>query len=218
MVSDVAGRTDTELGQKIYKHTGGNPRFVQQVLRRLAEHGWPTSPDLRSLAPPGGLEQMHHGRWQELDRGGQEVLEVLAVMGRPARGALLLEVILEVKGDQDMPVVGLPLERLEHEGWLDRNADGLYLFRRGPVARLALGWVETGRRADLHRAAAAVLDRAGERDPVEWARHAVGAGETDLALEAWDEAARTLGQLGAHRKAIQLCQDSWAVFSALPGI
>ncbi len=208
MVADASGRQDEELGRRIHAHTGGNPRFVQEVLRRLTEHGWPASPDLRSLAPPDSLEQMYRARWEALDLQAQEVLQVLAVLGRPAGGGVLLEVVLEAAGEGEAALVGLPLERLEQDEWLQQNADGLFQFSRGLVGRLVSGWTDQRRRASLHRAAAEVLDRQGEQDPVERARHAVGAGEVELAAGALPAALAQLRGLGSYRAGIQLCQDT----------
>ena len=211
MVRDASGREDPELGRRIHLHTGGNPRYALEVLRRLSEHAWPTSPDLRSLAPPGELERMHRARWQQLSLAEQETLQALAVLGRPASGGLLLELVLEAAGEREISLVGLPLERLEQDEWLHRTPEGLYQLSQGPVAGLVHAWCEGERRAALHRSAAALLQRAGSQDPVERCRHAVGAGEADLALEALAGARQRLAGLGAHRLAIQLHQDTLAL-------
>ncbi len=214
MVRDASGREDPELGRRIHDHTGGNPRYSLRVLRRLSEHGWPTAPDLRSLAPPGDLEQMHHARWDDLAPAEQQTLRALAVLGRPAAGALLLELVLEAAEEAELDLVGLPLERLEQEAWVQRNQDGMYQFSQGPVSGLVYGWCEGDSRLALHRAAAAALRRSGDEDPVERARHAVGAGEADEALDALTGARERLARLGAHRRAIQIHEDTLAL---LPG-
>ena len=208
MVRDASGREDSELGRSIHQHTGGNPRFALQVLERLSEHGWPTSPDLRSLAPPGELERMHRARWERLEPSEQETLQALAVLGRPAGGGVLLELVLEAAMGDEVTLVGLPLEHLEQAEWLQRTPEGLYQFNQGPVSALVLGWSDGGHKRGLHRAAAAVLQRAGDQDPVERVRHAVGAGEAELALDALAGARESLAGLGAHRRAVQLHQDT----------
>jgi transcriptional regulator with GAF, ATPase, and Fis domain len=209
MVASASGRHDQQLASRIHTHTGGNPQFMMEALQRLGEAGWPASPDLKRLAPPRGLEEAVTGRLAELTPAEGEVLETLAVLGRPATGLMLMEV-LEALQEQERPLeqsgqVGLPLERLEQLGWLDRSPDGAFTFRQGPTARILYQLADAERRRRLHLAVTRVLGRdAGDRSPVEWTRHAVGAGELELALESLDEATATLTGLGAHRRAIQL--------------
>ena len=219
MVASASGRHDQQLASRIHTHTGGNPQFMMEALQRLGEAGWPASPDLKRLAPPRGLEEAVTGRLTELSPAEREVLETLAVLGRPATGLMLMEVLealqeLEQEQEQeqeqerprDQPrQVGLPLERLEQLGWLDRSPDGAFTFRQGPTARILYQLADAERRRRLHLAVTRVLGRdAGDRSPAEWTRHAVGAGELELALESLDEATATLTGLGAHRRAIQL--------------
>ena len=219
MASDAAERPVDDLASQIHEHTGGNPQFVMEVLRRLGQAGWPASPDLQQLAPPRGLEQMHAQRWRELDPTEQRVLLTLAALGRAASGQLLLEIVEATREEQQPSQVGLPLERLESLEWLDRAPDGSFLFRRGPAARCVYDQSDPALRRRIHLAIARALERdskgspvgraggADRLDPVEWTRHAIGAGRSDLALQSLDRAIGTLKGLGALRSAIQLYVD-----------
>ena len=205
MVEDSSGRRDNTLAGRILQHTGGNPQFVMDVLHRLGEHGWPANPDLHRLAPPRSLEEMYTVRWQELPVQQQRVLEALAVLGRPSSGVLLMEVIQQVGEQPDE--VGLPLEQLEAGGWLDRNSEGLFIFKQGPAARTVYELMEPEKRRALHGAAAQALHRPGLADQVERTRHALGARDLSLTLAGLEEALATLKGLGSHRDAIQICAD-----------
>jgi transcriptional regulator with GAF, ATPase, and Fis domain/tetratricopeptide (TPR) repeat protein len=210
MAADAAGRTADELATQIQEHTGGNPQFIIEVLRRLNQAGWPASPDLQQLAPPAGLEQMYAQRWEELGPTEQLVLLTLAALGRPAAGKLLLEITSEV--DEGVArEVGLPLERLEALAWLDRTPGGAYAFRQAPAARIVYSHGDPELRKEIHLAATQVLKRGGAGDPVELTRHAIGAGRRDLALQTLDQAIDSLKGLGALRSAIQLYVDVGAL-------
>jgi len=218
MVADASGRHDEQLASRIHAHTGGNPQFMMEALQRLGEAGWPASPDLKRLAPPRGLEEAVTGRLADLTPSEREVLETLTVLGRPATGIVLMEVIEALQDQQDAAPeqqVGLPLERLEQLGWLDRSPDGAFTFRQGTTSRILYQLIEAERRQRLHLAVTHVLDRdASDHNPVEWTRHAVGAGRLELALQSLDEATATLTGLGAHRRAIQLLEDVAALLPA----
>ena len=205
MTADASGRRQQGLAGRILAHTGGNPLFAIEVLRRLGEEGWPADPDLRELAPPRSLEQMYAERWQELTTAEQEVLQALAVLGRPCRGSLLLQVLDRTVAGLDQ--VGLPLERLESSGWLTRNPEGRCAFQQAPAARVVerMGLDEPFSRR-LHGTAVKVLGSRQETDPVELTRHALGAQDLDTALNGLDQALGILRGLGASRRAIELCE------------
>jgi len=207
MASDAAERTMDELAVRIHEHTGGNPQFVMQVLRRLGEAGWPASPDLQQLAPPRGLQEMHAQRFNELQPAEQQVLLGLAVLGRPATGRLLLEMLAATRDTPDEGQVGLPMEHLETLEWIDRNPDGAYFFRSGPAARHIYDHSDPDLRRRVHLGAAQVLQRETDLDAVELTRHAIGAGRRDMALQTLDQAIAVLRGLGALRSAIQLHAD-----------
>ena len=212
MAADASGMRDRDLANAalIHEHTGGNPLFVMEVLRRLSQHGWPATPDLGRLAPPSGLEQMYTARWRELLPGEDQVLEALAVLGRPASEELLAEVIRRAGGGAASGQGELPLDQLEARGWLDRNSDGLLVFRQRPAARVVYQQLAAERRQALHSAAAVVLDRQGSAEAVERTRHALGAEDQQLAEQSLDQALTTLQGLGAHRTAIGLCREMLA--------
>jgi len=214
MASDAAGRDLEQLGEQIQRHTGGNPQFVMEVLRLLTEAGWPASPDLERLAPPRGLETVYASRYHALGEEEQQVLRVLATLGRPASGQLLLEIVEASNGERAQ--VGLPLERLEALEWIDRNTDGAYFFRQGPAARIVYDQCRGEQRRTLHLFVARALERGGRKDPVELARHAVGAGQRELAMQSLDEAIAVLKGLGALRGAIQLYEEVKPLVQDLP--
>ncbi|MCC6750016.1 MAG: sigma 54-interacting transcriptional regulator [Deltaproteobacteria bacterium] len=211
MLAVASGRSDAALAERIHQLTSGNPLFSMEVLRRLCEAGWPPRPDLQKLAPPRGLEEVYARRYGELSGDEQAVLAALAVLGRPSSGMALLA-LLEAASETGRELqVGLPLERLEAEEWILRHPDGAWGFRQGPASRLIYGWVRGERRAALHRAALKLLERSGEGNPVECARHALGAEVFALAAPHLERALASLRAVGAHQRAIELCEAAVAL-------
>jgi serine/threonine-protein kinase PknK len=206
MLADASGRQDDALAGRILSHTGGNPQFVLEVLRRLGEAGWPAEPDLVRLAPPRNLEEMYAARCRDLGEQQRALLEALAVLGRPA-SKRLLAAVLQRAGIAAPPDDSLPLPRLEQLEWVDRSPDSQYSFRQGPAASFVYGSLSAERRRALHLAAALELEQSGSTDAVERTQHALGADRLDLAERTLAQALSRLKSLGAHRVAIAIWND-----------
>ena len=201
------------LAHKIHAHTGGNAQFVLDVLRALGEAGWPAHPDLSRLAPPASLEQRVTERWQRAKGEERRVLAALAVMGQALDGLTLVELLEAVEafapaeslfGADALRSVGLPLERLEVEGWLSRSADGGWAFREGAAAHTVRTLLTPAQLGALHRAAFERLVGAGDAHVVERARHGLAAGEFERTALDCENALGRLVALGAYRQAIAL--------------
>ena len=206
MLKDASGRSDERLAARIAEHTGGNAAFVVDVLRRLHDEHWPTSPDLEALAPPRALESRVAERYAELAADERTVLEALAVLGRPARGLELLDLYEAISSEER---VGLPLERLEVLGWISRNTEGAWSYLQGPARHAIYRVIDGERRRALHLAAARRLEGAGdEHANIERTRHALAAGELEMARGPLERASAALEALGSHRQAIDLCAQA----------
>ncbi|MCX6024204.1 MAG: AAA family ATPase, partial [Chloroflexi bacterium] len=83
----------------ILEKTGGNPFFIEEVVRSLAEQGALIRSDMgpRSGDPPAPLPPTVQGvvlaRLDRLDDGARRVLQVASVIGRLASAPLLREVV-----------------------------------------------------------------------------------------------------------------------------
>ncbi|MBW2731908.1 MAG: sigma 54-interacting transcriptional regulator [Deltaproteobacteria bacterium] len=213
----ASGRHDEALVAKITAHTGGNPQFVLDVLRQLWREGWPTHPDLRQALAPAALEALHERRWAEITSAERDVLAMLAVLGRPSGGMLLMdvmrgEVMRGADGEAgrrkavDDAAVGLPLERLEALGWLARTSDGAWGLRQAHVAALIVAGLEVPWRKRLHRA---LLELCGaEANPAERAHHGLAAGELSTVWTDLKLALEQFREMGAFRRAIELVSQA----------
>ncbi len=73
----IAERVDGDLATRIHDQTGGNPFFIEQIVRHLEETG-ETDPSL----VPGEVRQVIKQRVARLSEGGPELLARAAVIGR----------------------------------------------------------------------------------------------------------------------------------------
>ena len=203
------------LARAIHEETEGNPFFVREVLRHLAETGaigrqegrWATRMPLEELGIPEGVRDVVGRRLSRLSPEANQALRVAAVVGT----------------DFEVPVVGLA-GRLDHErvlGALEEAAAARLVVEAGGTApryRFAHALVRAtlyeglsaARRAALHGGVAEAIE-ASHGDALDddlpalahhWARaggtatdtgravdYAVRAGDRALAQLAHDEAA-----------------------------
>jgi serine/threonine-protein kinase PknK len=208
----AAERADEPLAAQIYEHTGGNPRFVQQVLEQLWHADFPAHPDLEGIVPTQ-LEARYRQRFEQLPANCRLSLAAMAVIGRAADGGLLLQVVERVTAaEPEEGPVGLPLELLEATGWITRHAEGLWAFRQAPLAGVIYSLIETQKARALHAAAAEI---AQQREPkpvgaalVEITRHRLMAGhKKDVSRQLFFALAH-LSRVGAYRRAISLAETA----------
>ncbi len=78
-----------EFKQLIYSRTGGNPFFIEEVMRSLVERGdvfrnekglWDRKP-IQEILIPQSVQGLIKQRIDRLDRGTREILKVASVMG-----------------------------------------------------------------------------------------------------------------------------------------
>ena len=82
---------------RVCAETGGNPFFVEEVMRSLVEHGgvyiedggWATSDDIAQLDIPSSITQVLRRRIALLTPEAERVLELLAIAARPVDTSVL---------------------------------------------------------------------------------------------------------------------------------
>ena len=183
-----AARSDRELARELERETAGNPFFICEIARNLAEGGdrAPLSGRGHDTVPPGELPRsINETVLQRVDRLGPVVrrsLTAAAVIG----GQFDIELVRAVTG---APVAD-SLDRAASAGLLI-GLDGRrprFRFAHALVRRCLYDQLGRARRAELHRAAAVALeDRldAGEAEVAEVAAHwlaAAGGAESDKPL------------------------------------
>jgi DNA-binding SARP family transcriptional activator len=208
----VGAQPSAGLVDAVRDETGGNPFFIEEVLRHLLESGalaiddggWRLLRSVRDLGVPESVREVIGRRLERLGDDAIEVLETAAVIGPDFELALV------------EPACGLPREAV-----LDalESASGANLIRPGQAAtwsfthaliREALhDELSSLRRTRLHARVAEALAALPEPRPVELAHHGLeaaalvgadraaawarAAGDAALARLAYEEAAAHYG-------------------------
>ncbi len=200
MLEQSAGHEMNELGVRLAatlgRDTGGNPFFVGELLRHLAETGalyrdeqrrWQLRSDLDALGLPDRARDVIGQRVAHLGPDAQRVLAAAAVIGQEFELSVLARVV-------DEPDEGV-LERLERaeRAALVRNVAGdEFHFRHALVQHALYQDLSSARRSRLHLRVADVLETLGlaARHPEAAAYHLAASGRPEALVKATEYAAR----------------------------
>jgi DNA-binding SARP family transcriptional activator/tetratricopeptide (TPR) repeat protein len=193
-----------DTAEGLYLETGGNPLLLLETLRTwhaetLAEgtRDVSTAAVAAQVTTTGGIAQVVSRRFAGLDDSSRAVLEAVAAMGRATDPV----VISSVTGLDRLETLRA-LDVLIARGALVESSDG-YAFAHHQVRAVTLEGLATDRRAELHAAVAAEIERrepdrvealalhygeAGDR--VKGPRFSRLAGDRAFGLAAFDAAAR----------------------------
>ena len=221
LVGSAGGRTLAAPGvafaDLVCAETAGNPLFVGEVLRHLAERGdlelvdgrWTSERDLTIIGIPEGVTEVIGRRLSRLEPATEAVLRTAAVIGLEFEVRLLAAVLDRSEGDvlDDLEQavsaalvteIGVDRFRFAHALVRETMHAELSASRRAREHRRVAEAVERHHAPDLDGVAAVLAQHWGEAssggDPavaVDWAARA---GEHDLARRAPDEAARWFGR------------------------
>ena len=191
-IATATPEQEAALAMRLRHETGGNPLFLDERLRQLAEIG----PDAEhGVAVPEGVKELVADRFRRLSDEAQRLLRAAAVLGQEIDVGILQQ-LLTWDDDQLLEAfdeVAAARFLTDVPGALGRCQFPHALLRA--AVDEGMGSV---RRARLHAGAADVLQRAEPRNPAELARHLVLAGRpaeavdhaleaAGLALEAFDD-------------------------------
>lgn len=195
-----------ELARVLRRETDGNPFFVSELLRSLAESGGFARVDGRWTSQRLGLDELPNSirevitrRVRRLGRWPQTALGAAAVLGREFDGDLLARVL-----DAGEHEVAEALDAAVDAGLLV-PADGRFAFAHTLVQRSLSGALGKAAEQRLHRRAAEALEELCGDDPgpriVELAHHWLEGARRSDAAKAVDYAVRAgdgaLDQLAA---------------------
>ena len=150
------------LAMSLQEDTGGNPFFVGEVLRHLAESGtiaqrggrWVAGGDSSEAYLPEGIRQVVGRRLSVLPHETQKLLSSASVIG--ARFGLdLLAVVTETRPDDVLDA----LEPALDAHLLLETGFGRYQFAHALVRSTLHGELSTTRRGRLHQAVAEALEK-----------------------------------------------------------
>ncbi len=191
------GENDLKLAARLHQISGGNPFFLVELLRELAEtHGGVCKPaDLENLPIPKTIQEAVHQRLACLDARQRKLLEIAAALGR----SFTLEMMQMATESGELDVLeGLEVMTTRH--LLDER-DGHYSFEHELVRMAIYDELGYDRRRFIHRQCGKMLEKlhpqeiallawhfeqAGEAQKA--AGYAMQAGEKSSKLFAFDEA------------------------------
>ncbi|BEL05845.1 BTAD domain-containing putative transcriptional regulator [Actinoplanes sichuanensis] len=160
LIAAVTGvPADDRTVEALTDRTGGNPFYVGECARLLAAEG----PQSALTEVPDGVREVLRRRLARLGDRHLDVLRVAALLGGDADP----DVLAEVAGVDPAPA----LETAFALGLLVEGTSGHPAFRHSLLRDLIYGEMPTPRRARLHAAIAAVLERERPDDHVALARH-----------------------------------------------
>jgi class 3 adenylate cyclase/tetratricopeptide (TPR) repeat protein len=207
---DAPGR---ELAAAVHAETEGNPFFVGELLRHLAETGalvndgkqWRAATAVAEMSLPEGVREVIGRRLSRLSQTTNDVLAWAAVMGRELR----LDVLGRVAGGN-----GACLDALDEAvdaRLVDESGPGRWRFAHALVRSTLLAELRSTRKIYMHLTIGEAYEELAPDDLAALAQHfgeaaPIGAGEKALryllatgavALEtlAFDEAAARYGQV-----------------------
>lgn len=223
LVQSHAGHAAPELSRLVFDETEGNPFFVVEMLRQLAESGaieagWDADRRTAAASVPEGVKEVIGRRLARLGQGTVGLLCVASVSGRDFGFA-----VLEHASDLDEDQLVEALDQAVRARVIEEVTDAVdrYTFSHALIRETLYGDLTATRRALLHRRVAASLEQlhAADLEPhrAELAHHftqAGSAGDVEKAIEygarAGDRAVAQLAyeQAAEHyRKAVSLIES-----------
>jgi DNA-binding CsgD family transcriptional regulator/tetratricopeptide (TPR) repeat protein len=196
------------LVDEVFARSGGNPFFAEELLAT------PTDGDRKAL--PESLRDALLLRVEALPPESVDLLERLAVLGRPADDELLGE--LSGIAEPDLSASLRPA--LSAHIVARRAPDNTFDFRHALVREALSGELLPAERSSLHGSIAETLMRTGAGTPAELAYHWHGAGQLDAALAASVEAGLDAEQVYASAEARQQFERAvklWKDVQPAPG-
>jgi class 3 adenylate cyclase/tetratricopeptide (TPR) repeat protein len=170
------------LMQSCVERSGGNPLFLEQLLRNAEESA--------NQELPATIQSLVQARIDRLESQDKEALQAASVIGQ----RFGLDALRHVIGSPDYGCDGL----IQHHLVGPEGED--YLFAHALVREGVYGALLSARKHELHGRAAVWF---AERDPVLWARH-LDYAEDAQAPEAYLVAARTLAEVYRYGQALEL--------------
>jgi DNA-binding CsgD family transcriptional regulator/tetratricopeptide (TPR) repeat protein len=153
------------LTTAIHGQTEGNPLFVREVVRFLADQGHfaasgTVAPPPPAIRLPEGVREVIGRRLNLLSRPCNDVLAVAAVIGRE----FTLDVLLRATPDQAEDAVLEALDEALAARIIEETSPGRYQFTHALVRVTLYDELRTGQRRRLHHAVGEAVEAVHRRD------------------------------------------------------
>lgn len=185
-------RPDAELQSFVADHSGGNPLFIEELVRGLAQRewlvlaggNWRSARALADVVLPTSVGESVRARLSFVPEQTRRILSSAAILGQ----RFDFDLLVRVTGSSRPAVVGALRAGIHAHLIEETDSDGLvYAFRHALFRDALLGEVIGPERQDLHRAIGLALEEAvpeAGRSSVsrELARHFDAAGDAERAV------------------------------------
>ncbi|MGZ5400510.1 MAG: helix-turn-helix transcriptional regulator [Nocardioides sp.] len=185
------GNASSPLADEIFGQAGGNPYYTEMLVRGA----------ISGIGPErdGDLRQVLLSSWHRLDRNARELLQQLALGGRPVSLSMLERVFAARGGAPERAATSLA--EATAAGLIAVGADGEAWFHHPLIAEVVATTLAPAVRVQIHQQYVEVLDSSADLPLASRAAHLAlhhqGAGNPDEAfrwsLRAADEAAAVGG-------------------------
>lgn len=222
--------TLTGLKQRLIRHTGGRPLFLEELVRELVDRsvlrqsaeGWTLDRPIDSLPLPASVRSTLQSRVDRLAPQDREILRAAAVIGEAFDTWLVANVV-------DLPHARV-MARLARLATLEflarRSGDGRlrdsprYGFRHSLIREAVYSSILRSRQVDLHRRVVSALDMgpAASQDPERdtfVAQHCFAAGLWQRAASAYGVLAERALMRSAPAAADEACSTALAALDRL---
>jgi tetratricopeptide (TPR) repeat protein len=195
----------------VTERTGGNPLFVEQIVRALDEESLLTSPPSR-LPLPLTVEAAVQSRLDHLPPDEKDLCKRAALFGRP-----FVARELEVLGAQQPTRLLESLRRRElvFSARSHPQAEKQYRFRSSLVGEVAYRMLSDQPRQELHLAAARHLVQREDIDPEEAAIHFERGQQPGQAANGYADAVRVATRQGDSQRVLRCADKALALGPAL---
>lgn len=198
LAAATGGPAPLRAATALHHRTGGNPFFLEELLRALPGH------DVEALVEqplPWSLADVLRRHVDDLDPAGLRIVEAASVLGH----RILFDLLADVSGAGEDQLIAV-LRDLVTRGVLVESGDDEFAFRHALVREAIAGQMLGRQRRRLHEAALEVLLRGGASDPAMVAHHARGAGRYDDLVAAARSGAALYLSIGSAYQALQLAE------------
>jgi ATP/maltotriose-dependent transcriptional regulator MalT len=154
------------LTSAIHVQTEGNPLFVREVVRFLAQEGHFSGAMLagstsRTIRLPEGVREVIGRRLNLLSPACNGILALAAVIGRE----FMLDVLVRASQPRTEETILEALDEAVEAHIVEELAQGLYQFTHGLVRITLYDELRTGQRRRMHHAVGEALEAVHQRDP-----------------------------------------------------
>jgi DNA-binding SARP family transcriptional activator len=211
------GGANPEFSSWLYRETGGQPLFISETLKSLAERGliapqagaWRVQPAMPTQTTAPGIRSVLQARFTRLSDQARELLEAGAVLGQDFEFNVAQQVT-QLEEDQALKALD---ELLRSRLVLEASAN--YVFSHDKVREVAFDGAGEARRRVYHRRAFQTLQSSRASASV-LARHAHGAHLWLEAFRASMEAGDQATKVYAWRESVEHYEHARAVLIGRP--